>query len=173
MGILFTFQTAERSNSNWPGLAYFSVSLSLNVLLTLMIVIRLILHTRNTRNALGIAGIGGLCKTVVTMLIESCALYAVGSVLVIGPWSVQNTVASIFLVILSQTQVRTFPQPRASDNGLSNMTGVLRGHRPIAHHSTSRQQERIDEQKSRLRTSQFFQSEEPRGVDGCEWCRSW
>ena len=83
MGILFTFQTAERSNSNWPGLAYFSVSLSLNVLLILMIVIRLILHTKNTRNALGIAGIGGLCKTVVTMLIESCALYAVGSVLVI------------------------------------------------------------------------------------------
>ena len=161
MGVWFTLQAAERYSKNWPGLAYFSISLSLNVLLTLMIVIRLIIHTRNTRNALGIAGIGGLCKTVVTMLVESCALYAVNSLLVIGPWSVQNSVASIFLVILSQTQVRSFPQTRSS-----NVTTDRAGHRTVAHHSTSCQQERVDEQKSRLQTSQFVQSEKSRGVDG-------
>ena len=104
MGIWFTLQAAERYSSNWPSLAYFSISLSLNILLTLMIVIRLIIHTRNTRNALGIAGVGGLCKTVVTMLVESCALYAVSSLLVLGPQS--SAVRDIFIPTLSETQVR-------------------------------------------------------------------
>ena len=107
-GTLFTYETVERYSRDWPGVAYFSTSLSLNVLLTLMIVIRLILHTRNTRNAMGMTGIDGLCKTVITMLIESCALYAVSTVLVIGPWSVQNTVAGVFITVLSQTQVCAF-----------------------------------------------------------------
>ena len=46
----------------WSGLAYLSISLSLNVLLTLMIVIRLILHARNARVAMGITGGGGFCQ---------------------------------------------------------------------------------------------------------------
>ena len=53
---------------------YLSVSVSLNILLTLMIVIRLILHTRNVRTAMGMSGIGGLYKTIIVMLIESCVI---------------------------------------------------------------------------------------------------
>ena len=60
--------------------SYLSICLSLNVLLTLMIVIRLMMHIRNIRNATGASdGSGGLhtaAATVVTMLIESYALYA-------------------------------------------------------------------------------------------------
>ena len=55
------------------------------------------------------------------MLVESCPLDPVNS-LVIGPWSFRNPIASIFLVIHSRTQVRTFPRlPRSSDRS-SNMT---------------------------------------------------
>ena len=52
------------------GIPYLSISVSLNVLLTLLIVIRLVLHIRNIRVAMGTAGIGGLCKSIVTMLMS-------------------------------------------------------------------------------------------------------
>ena len=73
-----------------------------------MIVIRLILHTRAIRTAMGGSGIGGLSKAIVTMLVESCALYAVSSVLVIGPWSATATFGNTFLDILPEIQVRVF-----------------------------------------------------------------
>ena len=92
-------------------LSYLSLSASLNVLLTLMIVIRLILHTRNIRNAMGISGIGGMCNAISTMLIESCALYTVSTLLVIIPLAVDNYVMDIFFPILAETQVRSFPHP--------------------------------------------------------------
>ena len=111
MGITLTYQSAESISNFQSGLAYFSISLSLNVLLTLMIVVRLVLHSRNTRTALGGTGIGGLCKAIVTMLVESCALYAITSLLVLGPWSAQNSIIETFSPILAETQVCAFPRP--------------------------------------------------------------
>ena len=125
-------------------LSYLSISTSLNVLLTLMIVIRLILHTRNIRNAMGIGGIGGLCKAISTMLIESYALYAVTLLLVIIPLAIQNYAMDIF-PILAKTQVRAFLyHPRSSDRS-ADVTTDWTGHRFTTHHSASRQQECIDE----------------------------
>ena len=75
MGIMLVYQATEVTDgvhfSVWFGLPYFSISLSLNVLLTLMIVIRLMLHARDIRASMGGTGIGGLYKVIVTMLIES------------------------------------------------------------------------------------------------------
>ena len=52
------------------GIPYFSASFLLNVLLTLVIVIRLILHNRNIRNTMGTqATAGRLYKAIITMLI--------------------------------------------------------------------------------------------------------
>ena len=88
------------------GRPYLSISVSLNVLLTLMIVTRLALHIRNIRTAIGTpAGIGGSYRTVITMLIESSALYAVSSLLVIAPPLNIRYPADIFLPVLAQTQV--------------------------------------------------------------------
>ena len=114
MGITFVYQlqSTQQMSNVWSALPYFSISLSLNVILTLAIVIRLILHTRNVRTALGGSGIGGMCKTIITMLVESCTLYAVSSLLVIGPWGVGNPIVNFFLSILEETQVCTFLQPR-------------------------------------------------------------
>jgi len=73
------------------------LSVSLNVLLTLMIVVRLVLHSRNTQAVMGSpGGIGGLYRTIIAMLIESSALYAVSSLLVIGPISAGSPTAHIF-----------------------------------------------------------------------------
>ena len=89
------------------GTPYYSISLALNVFLTLMIVVRLALHRRTIRRALGSpATVGGLYKAVVNMLIESCALYAASYILFIGPWAAGSSISNIFFPILAEAQVR-------------------------------------------------------------------
>ena len=93
------------------GVPYFSISVSLNVILTLMIVIRLVLHCRDVCATLGVpSGISGLYKTIITMLVESCALIAATLSLVIGLLGSRNPAADTFLPILAITQVRTLPR---------------------------------------------------------------
>jgi hypothetical protein len=95
------------------GTPYFAVSISLNVLLTLMIVTRLILHIRNVRNTMGDTHkTGSLYRTIIVMLIESSALYAVIFLLFIGPNAADNALGNTFWPILNETQVlilSTFP----------------------------------------------------------------
>jgi len=96
---------------------WISISVSVNVLLTLVIVLRLFLRSRDVRAATGSpAGISGLYMTVATMLIESCALYAVNSLVLIGLWVTNSPGAGAFLVILSEIQVRDSPQPWSPDS---------------------------------------------------------
>ena len=153
MGILFIYQTSQPDSSIWSsvaisfGIPYFSISLSLNITLTLLIVTRLVLHNRNIRTAMGApGGFTGLYKAIVTMLIESSALYAVNSLLFVGPWGAKSHVADIFLPILAETQVGAFHfvPPRWVRTPLSDVTT---GYRSVAHHSTSGRSERADEQQ--------------------------
>ena len=112
IGTILIHRSAEVSGSYWPTLTYLSISVSLNVLLTLMIVIRLVLHTRNTRAALGMTGIGGLSKSIITMLVESCALYSASSLLVLAPLAVNyNPISNFFVPVLPATQVCAFLRP--------------------------------------------------------------
>ena len=60
----------------------------------------------------------GLYKVVVTMLIESSALYAVTSLLFIIPWSIKSGVQFIFFPILADAQVRVVPLFSLCDLGL-------------------------------------------------------
>jgi len=151
------------------GVPYISISVSLNILLTLMIVIRLILHGRQIRTATGsLAGISGLYKTISAMLIESCALFTVSSLLVVGPlaayiysitlniWIVGGSVVEIFFPILAEIQVRAFPQ-QPSLGQLFNATMDRTGDRTVAHHSTGCQRERVDRSHHHHRTRQFVQ----------------
>ena len=97
--------------SYWPPIVYFSISVSLNVLLTLMIIIQIVRFTRGTRAALGITGIGGLSKSIITMLIEFCALYTVSTLLILGPTIANSPITYFFLPLLPPTQVRALPRP--------------------------------------------------------------
>jgi len=113
-GIMLVHRSLQPNSGVWDpvaiyfGLSYLSISLSLNVLLTLMIVIRLVLHSRNIRAAIGApSGLTGLYKAVVTMLIESSAIYAVSSLLYLGFWGSRSYVAEVFSAIPTETQVRT------------------------------------------------------------------
>ena len=90
--------------------SYLSISLSLNVTLTLMIVVRLIRHIRNLRKATGAldgsSGLHAATATVVTMLIESYALYAVATLLYLVPWAVNSSAFFLFPGVLGAAQVR-------------------------------------------------------------------
>ena len=108
MGIAFIYQIAGPNfltiDCSTP---YYSISASLNVLLTLMILARLVRHSGNVRKAIGASTrIGGLCKTAATLLVESFALYAVSYILFIGPWGANSGATNIFFPILVEAQVR-------------------------------------------------------------------
>lgn len=129
MGILLLYKTSQPS-SIWNSLAanfgipYFSISISLNVLLTLMIVARLVLHGRRFRNALGAsARTNGLYKAVIAVLVESSAIYAVTSLLFIGPWIAKNRASDTFLPILGEVQVRSIFLTLPPDAPQSRGTG--------------------------------------------------
>ena len=85
---------------------YYSVCLSLNVLLTLMIITRLVLHKRDIRHATGTSdGTTKLYTTVIMMLVESYALYAIAFILYIISFTLDASVAAVFSQVLSGIQV--------------------------------------------------------------------
>lgn len=113
IGIMLTcYQTLQAGSSAWASMAielgtpYYAISFSLNALLTLMIVTRLILHTRKLRSAAGgSARTAGLYRAVISMFVDSSALYAVAFILFIGPWSVGSWATDVFFPILAAAQV--------------------------------------------------------------------
>jgi hypothetical protein len=97
---------------------YYSVSVALNVVLTLMIIVRVFWHIRDFQHATGSrATAGGLYKSIVTMLVESCSLYAIALLVCIVLENVtyhdsSANPADIFWPALMEIQVRpTFTIP--------------------------------------------------------------
>jgi len=111
-GIMFLYQCSRPFDSlrhylfNF-GISYYSIAVALNVLLTLMVVVRLFLHNRKVRSALGTQNASsGLYNAIIVMLVESCALYTVTFLLYVGLAAARNTAANVFFPILIQVQVR-------------------------------------------------------------------
>jgi hypothetical protein len=94
-------------------LSYLMVSLLLNILLTLMIVARLFAHSRNVRRGMGASADGsGLYKSIISILIESCALYAGFFLVYIVTSALKGDgqyISGLFQPILAGTQVRAVP----------------------------------------------------------------
>jgi len=104
------------------GVIYLSIPVSLNILLTLMIVVRLVMHGRNLRATTSYSvGISGLYKAASAILIESCALFAVSSLAVVIALSTTRSsndpdvywpgsyVVDITFPVLAEIQVRAYP----------------------------------------------------------------
>ena len=109
MGILVTYHQAAEPLDNIIdfGTPLFAISLSLNILLTSMIVVRLVRHMRDIQGAIGpLVKPNRLYGVIITILVESCALYVVSFVLFIGPWGAGDGTQLIFFPILAQVQVR-------------------------------------------------------------------
>ena len=86
---------------------YYLISFSLNLLLTFMIITRLILHSRQIQQAMGVTTKAGrLYKAIVVLLVESCALYAISLLpFIILSLSRNPVYEGIFWPILNETQV--------------------------------------------------------------------
>lgn len=85
---------------------YLPLSLSLTIILTSMIVTRLVLHGKNMKNAVGSgAGSTGVYKTIVTMFVESYALYAIAFIVCMGFRFTGNAYQLVFRPLLSKAQV--------------------------------------------------------------------
>ncbi|KAJ7587157.1 hypothetical protein C8J56DRAFT_1165266 [Mycena floridula] len=110
MGIITIYQSCQPNANLWTkvtfnfALAYFSTATTLNILLTILICARLVLHQRNVKGTRGFRSKLPY-SSVITMLVESSAIYAVSSAIFIGTYAAQNPASTLFLSILSQTQV--------------------------------------------------------------------
>ena len=109
-GVPYLYQESRAEQNNIAlanvGISYFSISLSLNVLLTLMIVARLVLHRRDLRKALGASdSSSGVYTALAAMIIESYALYAVAFLVYIVPWALDSWITPLFSKILPSIQV--------------------------------------------------------------------
>ena len=86
---------------------YLPLSLSLTIILTCMIVTRLVLHGKHMRDAVGSsAGSTGVYKAIVTMFVESYALYAIAFIVCMGFRFSGNVYQLVFRPLLSKAQVR-------------------------------------------------------------------
>lgn len=108
MGIPFLIQVSTTSVYiakivNWT-IPYLSLSLALNILVTIFIVVRLLLQRRRITRALG--NLHGVHYTsIVAMIIESAALYSVFSLLLLVPFGLKSPISQIFLPCIGQVQV--------------------------------------------------------------------
>lgn len=97
-----------RNGITVPGLEvlYFPIALSLNILLTFMIAIRLILHYRRLRQAMGVTTRANrLYKAIPVLLVESCTLYSITFLPYIFVFVFHSSDKGIFWPIINGTQV--------------------------------------------------------------------
>ena len=111
MSILVIYQTTRPDASLWSTVSisffipYFSLAISLNIILTLLIVGRLLYLSRPVREVLGPAH-AGTYTSVAAMMIESAAPYSIVSIIFIITYGRDSNVQNLILPVLSQIMVR-------------------------------------------------------------------
>jgi len=108
MGILFLLQVSSTSpwtpgTVNWT-IPFLALSLSLNIIITTAIVIRVLLHRRRLRGVLG-SNHGQHYISVAAMIVESASIFSVFSLLFIIPFGLNNSLNQIFFQPLSVVQI--------------------------------------------------------------------
>ncbi|KAF9524169.1 hypothetical protein CPB83DRAFT_798319 [Crepidotus variabilis] len=109
LGGFFVAQTALPASSLWANgtlnfaLPYFAIAMSLNILLTLMLVTRLLYMRSQIANALG-SRHGDTYTHVAAMILESAAPFGIISLIFLVLYSSKNTAALLFVPLLAQTE---------------------------------------------------------------------
>jgi hypothetical protein len=112
MGIITMFKAARPSSTLLSGLdnfglPYFAIAVGLNVLLSLTISARLLSQNWRARTSMLESSLTFLYRNATILLIESCSVYAIVSIMFIGPYSANSYAWAIFLPVLAQVQVST------------------------------------------------------------------
>ena len=107
-GIIYLVRVSQPSSSPWAistfTLVYVTISFSVNIILTLMIVIRLYLFRRRTTKALGPRH-GVHYASIIAILVESAALMDIMLIFFVIPFAMGNPLANIPLSAMVQVQV--------------------------------------------------------------------
>lgn len=109
LGILLLYETSRPNSDIFlhinTGLSYFALSTATNVLLTIMISGRLLMQIRHLSEMVGAVSARGLYTSAATMLIESCALYAIVSLIFMGLYGAGTHASEVVLPTLAQVRV--------------------------------------------------------------------
>lgn len=87
-------------------LSYYVMSVSLNIIVTLLIVGRLFYYRHWMFQTLGRSNTSACYANISAMLIESASLYSVFAILFLVPFGMGNALGNVFLQTVSQVQVR-------------------------------------------------------------------
>lgn len=105
LGITFLVQTSASSpfvDVNMT-LAYYVMSLALNVIVTIFITGRLMFYRHRVKRALGVTHVSTYANAA-AIFIESAMLYAVFAILFLVPFGLNNALGNVFLQTVSQVQ---------------------------------------------------------------------
>ncbi|KAH7884134.1 hypothetical protein F5I97DRAFT_1898759 [Phlebopus sp. FC_14] len=107
MGVMFLIQVSTTNPYVTNGinftLPYLSISLALNIILTIAIVLRLLSFRRHVVSALG-PNYGTEYTSVAAMIVESAALYSAVSITFLVLFGIGNAVSQVFIQSLNQFQ---------------------------------------------------------------------
>ncbi|KAF8971758.1 hypothetical protein BDZ97DRAFT_1143843 [Flammula alnicola] len=109
MGTLWTLQSSQPGLSLYSalpmayGTSYYVISLSVNIILTILITIRLLLYRRRLLESLPSAH-GSHYVSLATIFVESAALYSIFALIFIVTYAINNPINQIFLSVASSAQ---------------------------------------------------------------------
>ena len=110
MGTLWTLQSSQPGLSLYSalplayGTSYYVISLSVNIILTILITVRLLLYRRQITSTLS-PEYGKQYVSLATIVVESAAIYSLFALLFIISYAVNNPINQIFLTLASIAQV--------------------------------------------------------------------
>jgi hypothetical protein len=114
MGTLWTLQSSEPGLSLYSklpmayGTSYYIISLSVNIMLTLLITVRLLWYRRIVSESLSPEH-ATQYLSLAAILVESAALYSVFALMFIISYAINNPINQIFLGVASAAQVCLIP----------------------------------------------------------------
>ena len=110
MGTLWTLQSSQPGLSLYSalplayGTSYYAISLSINVILTILITLRLVLYRRNIMTRLP-AEYARHYVSLAAIIIDSAALYSVFAILFLITYALDNPTNQAMLAFASAAQV--------------------------------------------------------------------
>lgn len=122
MGIIWAYQSClpglTGMYSSVPlavGTAYYVSSLAANILLTILIISRLLIHRRQVSNVLP-EGYAKQYLSITGIIIESAGLYSVFALAFVISYALKNPVNQVFMILGSTCQVRGHSEMHACRN---------------------------------------------------------
>lgn len=110
VGVVFTIQSSTPGSSLYSetavsfGLPYFVISLSLNIILTILIIARLLTYRRRINAVMG-SEHGRDYTSLAALIVESAVLYSVFALAFLITYAINNPINQVFIGLVTPVQV--------------------------------------------------------------------